>query len=153
MIDFTLAGFLGAPVNALLAVELVSGWDYTRTEDLELPTPEIWYVFDGRGFEVMCDEHERITTIFLMRGDGVQLSSIPFTASRAQVWQVLGVPERSGPAALIPLLGHQGAWDRFWLPAAALRIQYCLDRDEIEQITLMRHDVVPDVHDPSTTFH
>jgi len=55
----------------------------------------------------------------------------------------LGSPSKSGAAVTIRALGNKGAWDRFDSPDASIHIRYCLDRDEIEMVTLMHPNAVP----------
>ena len=43
-----------------------------------MPKTEIRYEFEGRGVEVICDDAERVQTIFLRRGEGESLSELPF---------------------------------------------------------------------------
>jgi hypothetical protein len=143
MSEKALASYLGADVSELRTIRPFSGWGVTRSVEKDLPKKEVWYEFEGHGVEVICDEADRIQTIFLHRGDGEALSGIPFSLSRREVLERFGTPSKSGTAAPIPVLGDYGAWDRFTLPAASLHIQYRLDRDEIELITLMRPDAAP----------
>ena len=139
----SLADYLGAHVNELLAMPPFSGWDATRSTEEDLPKKEVWYEFEGHGVEVICDEAERIRTIFLHRGDGESLAEIPFSISRREVLERFGAPAKSGAPVRIPVLGDRGAWDRFTLPTASIHVQYRIDRDEIDMITLMRPDAVP----------
>jgi hypothetical protein len=139
----SLADYLGAHVNELLAMPPFSGWDATRSTEEDLPEKEISYEFEGHGVEVVCDEAERIRTIFLHRGDGEALSGIPFSISRREALERFGVPSKSGAPSWIPALGDYGAWDRFTLPTASIHVEYRIDCDEIDMITLMRPDTVP----------
>lgn len=138
-----LANYLGFDVSELLAIPPLSGWEVTKSIEEDLPKKEVWYEFEGRGVEVICDETERIRTIFLHRGDGEALSEVPFSLSRREVLERYGSPSKSGAAVRLPVLGDRGAWDRFALPAGTIHFQYRLDRDEIEMITLIRRDAVP----------
>ena len=139
----TILAYLGAPVSDLLAIPPFSGWEVRRSVEVDLPSKEVWYEFEGHGVEVICDETERIRTIFLHRGDGETLSEIAFSLSRREVLDRLGAPSKSGAASTIPVLGDKGAWDRFVVPAGAVHVQYRPDRDEIEMITLMRLGTEP----------
>ncbi len=138
-----LARFLGAHVRDLFAISPFSGWAFTRSVEEELPKKEIWYEFEGHGVEVICDVDERIRSIFLHRGDGEAISEVAFSLNRREVLSRFGSPSKSGSAVRIPALGDKGGWDRFKLPAGSIHIQYRLDRDEIELITLMRRDAEP----------
>jgi hypothetical protein len=139
-----LTDYLGAPVSALLTNQPFSGWEVERSTEEDLPQTEIRYEFETHGVELICDEAERIRTIFLHRGgDGEALSEVAFSLSRRDVLDRYGSPSESGAAGRIPGLGDHGAWDLFTLPTASLHVQYLLDRDEIGMITLMCHDAVP----------
>ena len=139
----TLVAHLGSQVSDLLKISPFSEWQVIRSVAEDLPSTEIWYEFEGHGVELICDEAERIRTIFLHRGDGEALSEIAFSLTRRQVRDRLGSPSKSGPASRIPVLGDKGAWDRFALPAGSVHVQYRLDRDEIDMITLMRRGTEP----------
>jgi hypothetical protein len=143
MSDKRLIDYLGADVNELLRSPPFSGWGVTRSIEQDLPKKEVWYEFEGHGVEVICDEADRVETVFLHRGDGEALSEVPYSLSRRQVLDHFGPPSKSGAADRIPVLGDRGAWDRFTLPEGSIHVQYRLDRDEIEMITLMRPDVLP----------
>lgn len=145
--NIKLTDYLGAHVGDLLAMVPFSGWKVTRSVEEDLPKKEVWYEFEDHGVEVICDEVERIRTIFLHRGDGEALAGITFSLSRREVLERYGVPSESGAAVRIPVLGDQGAWDRFTLPAAAIHVQYRLDCDEIDMITLICLDGVPRVEE------
>jgi hypothetical protein len=137
-----LSDYLGRPVGELLRAEPFSGWRPVRSVETE-PKPEVWYEFEGHGVEVICDGFDRIQTVFLHRGDGESLVEVPFAMTRQQVLERFGTPARSGGAVRIPGLGDRGAWDRFILPQGTLHVQYHVERDEIDMITLMHPDAVP----------
>lgn len=137
-----LALFLGLEAKDLLHSRPFSEWEVTRSVERD-PKVEVRYVFDGHGVELTCDESERIRSIFVHRGDGEALAGIPFSLSRVEVLARHGSPSSSGGPVQIPVLGDSGAWDRFTLAAAVLHVQYRLDRDEIDMVTFMRPDVVP----------
>jgi len=109
----------------------------------DLPQQEIWYEFVGRGVEVVCDDAERIRTIFLHRGDGEALAGINYLLGRRQVLEKFGAPTNSGESVRIAAIGDRGAWDRFKLPGGSLHVQYMAQCDEIEMVTLIRADAVP----------
>ncbi len=142
-VEMRLTGYLGSHVSELLAIPAFCGWKITRSLDEDLPTKEVWYEFEGHGVEVICDDDERIRTIFLHRGGGEALSEVPFSLTRREVLERFGTPSKSGEAARIPALGDRGAWDRFALPVGSIHVQYRLDRDEIEMITLMARGTEP----------
>jgi hypothetical protein len=137
-----LADYLGRHVDELLRVEPFSGWRVVRSVETD-PKPEVWYEFEGRGVEVICDELDRIQTLFLHRGEGESLAGVPFSTKRQEVLERFGTPASSGGPVRIPVLGDRGAWDRFTVPEGSLHVQYSSDRDEIDMITLIRPDAVP----------
>jgi hypothetical protein len=134
--------FLGRVVHDLWAVEPFRGWPAVRTVESD-PKPEIWYEFEGRGVEVVCDGLDVIQTIFLHRGDGESLVDLPFASTRAEVMARFGTPAKSGASVRLPGIGERGPWDRFNLPEGTLHVQYALGGDEIEMVTLMCADVAP----------
>jgi hypothetical protein len=137
------ADYLGSPISKLLATPPFSGWNVARSIEENLPEKEIWYEFEGHGVEVICDGAERIRTIFLHRGDGEALADVAFSLSRRQVCEHYGSPTKSGAAGRIPSLGEYGPWDRFTVPSGVIHVQYRLESDDIDMITLMRSDAVP----------
>jgi hypothetical protein len=135
--------YLGRASGELLNAEPFSEWQVVRTVENE-PKREIWYEFEGRGVEVICDGSDRVQTIFLHRGgDGESLFDIPFVMTRKQVQTLFGEPAKSGGAVRIPGLGDRGAWDRFALSMGTVHVQYTVERDEIDMVTLIRGDAVP----------
>ena len=138
-----LAEYLGRPIGELLDSAPFSGWHTRRSVESD-PEPEVRYVFEGHGVELICDELDRITTVFLHRdGDGESLIDVAFTMPRSQVLARLGTPVKSGGSSRIPGIGNRGPWDRFAIPQGILHVQYGTVRDEIDLVTLMRPDVVP----------
>ncbi|MBL8785074.1 MAG: hypothetical protein JNJ59_09255 [Deltaproteobacteria bacterium] len=137
-----MAMYLGRKVGDLIGTEPFSGWYVLRTIETD-PKPEIRYEFEGHGVEVICDEFDRIRTLFFHRGDAESLVDIPFDLTRKEVLERLGRTAKSGQPVRLPGIGDRGAWDRFPLLNGALHIQYRTDRDDIEMITFMRSDAVP----------
>jgi hypothetical protein len=111
-----------------------SEWVFTRTVEHD-PKDEIWYEFEGRGVEVICDGFDLVQTVFLHRGDGESLAAISFSSSRREVLERFGPAAASGAAVRMPGLGDRGAWDRFTFLDALLHVQYRTDRDEIDMVT------------------
>lgn len=143
----SLAKYLGNPVTAMLAEEPFKGWSYEKSFENDLEKPRIDYVFSQNGLEVTCDEDERVDTIFLFADESRYfvggLQDIPFSATRQQTLERLGFPSKSGGRISDPILGEFGPWDRFARCGYSVHIAYRADADRIEQITLMRADVVP----------
>lgn len=141
--EMKLANYLGEHVAKLLDSEPFAGWKVARSIENDLPAKEIRYVFTDRGVELLCGDDERIQTIFLTVGVDEDLSEMPFSMKRASVLERFGTPSKSGAAMRHPLMGPLGAWDRFTWPRMTLHIQYRLDSDSIDRITLMSPDAVP----------
>lgn len=138
-----LADYLGCHIGELLKSEPFSGWHAVRSVEND-PKPEVWYEFEGHGVEVICDEFDRIKTVFLHRGgDGESLVDVTFGMPRSQVLGHFGPPEKSGGPVRLPGIGDRGPWDRFALPEGVVHVQYSTVRDEIDLVTLIRPDVVP----------
>jgi len=127
----------------LLQSEPFTAWTVTRSVEDDLPVIEIRYVFTDHGVELVCDEDERIRTIFVHSGADEALSGIPFTTGRREVLKRFGTPSKSGAPTHHPKLGKSGAWDRFAHPSMMIHVQYRPDSDSIAMITLMRPDAVP----------
>jgi hypothetical protein len=138
-----LADYLGEYSSKLLHSEPFKGWAVTRSVSKDLPTEEIRYVFAGHGVELISDEDERIGAIFVHAGADEELAGFPFSMGRSEVLEWFGMPTKSGAPTQHPILGKSGAWDRFARPSMILHVQYRLDADSIEMVTLMRPDAVP----------
>jgi hypothetical protein len=143
MHEMKLAKYLGVHVSRLLASEPFSGWPLRRSLEDDLPEKEVWYEFEDHGVQVICDEDESIRTIFLHAGVDESLSEISFALRRKEVLARFGAPSKSGAATRHPVLSESGAWDRFILGTMTIHVQYRVDSDEIDMITLMRPDAVP----------
>ena len=138
-----LANYLGELSSKLLQSEPFSKWTVTKSVSTDLPRVEVRYVFRHHGIEMICDEDERIRTIFVHGGADETLAEIPFDMDRHQVLERFGTPSNSGDPTDHPILGKSGAWDRFAGPSMTLHVQYRVDCDSIAMITLMRPDAVP----------
>jgi hypothetical protein len=86
-----------------------------------------------------------LTSIFLTSPTGnlEWTTEVPFGATREHLLRILGEPSRSGAAQSLPILGFQGAWDRWDRPDSSLHVQYSLRDGAVEKITLMHPAVVP----------
>jgi hypothetical protein len=121
-------------------------WPVDRSVDDDSDPPEVRYAFVGSGLEFNCDrEDERVNCIFLEAEEyaGTVFSEVPFHLSRDEVLERFGSPSKSGKAMSHPILGEYGTWDRFKGPKYIVHVQYKVDSDSIERITLMRNDIVP----------
>lgn len=142
MINVGLMDQLGVDAEQLLAKLPFSEWKYVKVEAFA-PVHEVRYKFDKQGIEVLCDESNYITAIFVRPGDGERLIGVSFALRRQDVVKYFGNPSRSGKAKHVAGLREYGPWDRFMLPSGVIHFAFRADRDEIEMITLMRTDVAP----------
>ena len=141
-----LASYLGQNASSLLEAEPFKNWTVERTVDDESDPPEVRYVFENCGFQFNCDrENESVNTLFLEKEEhaGTVLSEVPFSLGRDEVLSRFGSPSKSGEGFSHPVLGEFGDWDRFQRSDYTVHVQYCVDSDRIEKITLMRNDVAP----------
>jgi hypothetical protein len=143
----TLARYLGRQASVLLADPPFKDWAFERSLETGLEKLRIDYVFAHNGMDFVCDEDDKVDTIFFYADksrcfkEGVQ--ELPFSANRREVIARLGSPSKSGGKISDPILGEYGAWDLFARPGYAIHVEYRLDVDVINKITLMRADVVP----------
>lgn len=138
--------FLGKPASRLLETGPFKSWPAERWVDDDDDPPVVCYTLEGCGLQFICSrEDELVRSVFLEAEEhaGIVLSEVPFNQSREQVLARFGSPSRSGERVTDDILGEFGPWDRFQMPEYTVHVQYKLDADTIEQITLMRNDVVP----------
>ena len=143
----TLSKYLGREASILLGDPPFKNWTFEKSFETDLERPLIDYVFSQNGMDFVCDEEDKVNSIFLYADEsrcftaGVQ--DLPFSASRHEVIARLGSPSKSGGGINDPILGEHGPWDRFARPGYAIHVEYWTDFDSIKKITLMRADVVP----------
>jgi len=142
-----LSNYLGKEASALLADAPFRNWAVTRSVETDLDKLRTDYVFTQDGFDFASDEEDKVDTIFLYSDQSrcfkEGLQDLPFTSSRQEVIARLGSPSKSGARRSHPILGERCAWDRFSRPGYVVHVEYRLDADGINKITLMRADVVP----------
>ena len=135
---------LGRQVRELLEADPFRGWPVVRSSpDYGLKKRLVYYKFSGRGVDLVCDEDERIRSIFVHRDGSDVLTEVDYNSQRSHILDLFGEPDRSGAASRFPGIGERGPWDRFIVENGVVHFQYCVGRDAINTITLMRHDVVP----------
>ncbi|WP_146606172.1 hypothetical protein [Mesorhizobium kowhaii] len=140
----TILSYLGKPVSLLLTSPPFKSWKFKKTVDDDLPEIRINYVSARNKFSIICDDDEKIDTIFIESGNlDRDLFSIPFLWSRDDVLSNLGAPSKSGEARRDPILGEYGPWDRFDEAHHSIHVSYQAHADRIRMVTLMRADVVP----------
>ena len=142
-----IADYLDGQASSLLEDEPFKNWSVEKSFEDDLEDPIVQYVFRQYGFALRCDWDEKINTIFLspdsLSGFDENLLDVAFSWSRRQVLEHLGTPSKSGEKMNDPILGEYGAWDRFALPGYAVHVEYQINFDGIQKITLMREDAVP----------
>lgn len=140
----TLVKYLGKPVSELLESPPFKFWAFERSVDEDLPDRIINYTSDQQSFHLICDNDEKIQTIFLTADHFDETRfCIPFSLRRREALSLLGVPSKSGDAHTDPILGEYGPWDRFDCAGHSIHIEYQPHADRIKMVTLMRADVVP----------
>lgn len=136
-----LAAHLGRHVDHLLGASPFSEWE-RPAGIVDEERGRVAYELAGRGVELSCDAHRMLITIFLRR-EAEGLFELPFRSTRAAVAEALGRASRRGRASHVHGLSPTGAWARFDRAAFSLHVQFALDRDEIEMVTLMHPTAVP----------
>jgi hypothetical protein len=139
-----LAKYLNREVSCLLNAEPFCDWQVTRTVYDDSDPPLVGYVFNSRGVQLNCDrEGEKVRSLFFEKGGYAESlsSDISFSLRRQEVRSQLGPPSKSGDKFSHAVLGDFGPWDRFELTNFVLHIEYGLEDDGIEKVTLMRSDV------------
>lgn len=136
--------YIGCHVSKMLGSKPFKDWSVERSFEDELEEPIMHYIFKGHGLELRCNQHNTITVIFLDLSELVDLDclllDVPPSASRLQVYAQLGTPSQSGEKLCDPILGNYGAWDRFVLPSHAIHIEYQIDSDCIQKMTMMGNE-------------
>lgn len=131
----------------MLADPPFRNWTVEKSVETDLEKPLVDYVFAENGVDFVCDEGNKVNSIFLHADESrcfkEGVGDLPFAASRQEVLARLGTPSRSGGRTSDPVLGEYGAWDRFARRGYAIHVEYRLDTSGIRKITLMRADVVP----------
>lgn len=136
--------YLGMPSSALMGAVPFRRWSFARSVDEDLPKRSINYTSEQHGISLTCDDDETIRSIFLTSDNFDQaLLDIPFSSSRREVLNLLGVPSKSGDAHTSRFLGEYGAWDRFDSARHSIHVEFQPHADSIKMVTLMRADVVP----------
>ena len=143
----TLSHYLGKKASVLLADPPFKNWTFEKSFETGLEKLLIDYVFAQNGMDFVCDEDEKVNSIFLYADESrcfkEDVQDLPFTANRQGVIARLGSPSKSGGRFSDPILGECGAWDRFARFGYAIHVEYRLDASGIKKITLMRADIVP----------
>lgn len=141
-----LSKFLGKHVDQLLAVPPFATWRVARTVGTGVLHQPIFYDFRSHGVGLRCDRTELIRTFHLKRPDGERLFELPFSLTRQQVRERLGVPSASGGPSR-QLFGDLGPWDRFDSPTLCIHVQHEFKRDGISLVTLMDPSTAPPLKD------
>ncbi len=143
----TLALYLNRKASALLADPFFKNLTFEKSFETGLEKLRIDYVFAQDGIDFVCDEEDKVQTIFLYNDESRcftgGLQDLPFTSTRKEVVARLGAPSKSSGGVRDPILGEYGPWDRFTRANYAIHVEYRLNADVINKITFMRADVVP----------
>ena len=143
----TFSAYLGKQASILLGDPPFRDWTFEKSIETDLDKPCTDYVSAQHGMDFVCDEDDRVTTIFLYADESrffeEGIEDLPFTLSHQEVTARLGFPSKSGGRSSHRILGDRGPWDRFDLPDYSIHVEYHLDVDRIKMITLMCADVVP----------
>ena len=114
----TFANYLGRDASNLLGDPQFKNWTFEKSFETDLPL--IDYVFAQDGFDFVCDDEDKVQSIFLYYDEsrcfkeGVQ--GLPFTFSRQEVIARLGPPSKSGGRVSHPILGEYGAMESLLKP-------------------------------------
>ncbi|THJ31016.1 hypothetical protein E8K88_16250 [Lampropedia aestuarii] len=142
-----LAYYLGKEASFLLSEAPFKNWIYEKSFENDLEEVRIDYIFPQEGCDFVCDETDKLITIFLYSDESrffkENIEDLPFKCSREEVLARLGSPSKSGAKISDPILGNYGAWDRFARDGYVIHVEYRFGFDFINKITLMRSDVVP----------
>lgn len=133
--------FIDRPVGELLSDNLFKDWPVERTVENDLDERIIHYVFIHNGLELRCDKNDVINVIFIYSkkysGFNDKLIEISFEMNRDQVLSYFGNPTKSGEKINDSVLGEYGAWDRFDTKNHSIHIEYNIDSNTINKITIM----------------
>jgi hypothetical protein len=143
----SVATYLGQPASDMLSDVPFKYWTFERSFDNDLDEPVIDYIFLNNGMDLVCDQDDRVTTIFLHFGEDRHFDEVvldlPPLSTRKDVVERLGLPSQHGDGAIDPILGGFGAWDRFSNPEYTIHIEYRVGIDRVKKLTFMRNDMVP----------
>ena len=148
-----LLSLLGKPVTcaALRGLIATDQLRVSREEDLHEGVPVVQnFIGKKSGYEILA-EGGRVNTVFLHveKADGFAAfpDALPYrisrNASRTEVRQLLGEPEKSGKAFKDKILGPQRALDRFVVDSTYVHIEYTDVEFQVSLITLMTEDAAP----------
>ena len=139
-----LSNLIGKSIVDLIGQPPFDEWSLEKSFEGELGEPMFHYEFPGRGLEFRCDENERVNVVFLIvevfDHACEEILDFDVTMKRAQILDLFGPPSTHRGAAVDPLLGEQGAWDRFDFPTYSLHIEYGDKSDRIRKVTCMSKD-------------
>ena len=143
----TIAGYLDKDSSVILSSQPFINWKYEKTRESDLETIQFDYVFPNDGMDLVSDEQDKVSCIFIYTDESRRFSEsvedLKMTSSRKEVRALFGAPSNSGDGLTDPLLGEYGAWDRFSQKGFAIHVEYRVNSDVISKVTLMRDDVVP----------
>lgn len=120
---------------------------HRRADDLnEGIATEYWFFDKENGIELRCGDQYLIKVVFLHSGRSKRekskvypyplLEGLFFDSSRENVRAALGKPTVDGAPRRIHLLGDYGAYDRYDYAGCSIHLQYALDNEKIETVTI-----------------
>lgn len=143
----SVAAYLGRAASDMLSDIPFRYWPFDRSVDNDLNEPVIDYTFPDNGLDIVCDQGDRVATIFLHfcedRHFDEGILDLPPLSTRRDVVERLGPPSQHSDGAIDPILGGFGAWDRFSNYEYTIHVEYRVGIDRIKKLTLMRNDMVP----------
>ncbi len=139
--------FLNKDIHKLLHSSPFNQWLYEETIDEDQPSLERYITFTDKGLEVLCDEFNKIQTIFIDNNfDVSKLTIVPaidFSFDRTAIRNNFGEPNFLREPFTDEYLGKYGAWDRYDNPSYVLHFSYEVENENLKKITLMTVERAP----------
>jgi hypothetical protein len=149
----SLMALVGLPFDAeqVREVWIADELEVLADPDLEEGETLRRHVSNGADGYELLDADGRIVALFVYvvpLGDfsafrGALISGLSANSSRRDVLNLFGSPPISGQAETIPILGRQGAWDRYDSDQVCLHFEYTEPDERLRQITIMAPDFAP----------
>jgi hypothetical protein len=147
-----LIAVIGLPVDAAAVRALAAADGLTvSTEPEGWSVPRRSYLSGEAAGYSLTSDFSRVTTVVLYaepaEGFAAFAGRLPGDlargATRRQVLDQFGAPERSSEPMTIAALGPQGAWDRFAVGDVRIHFQYTVVGEVIRLVSIMAADVAP----------
>ena len=141
----TIANYLGKDSDTILSDVPFKNWKYKKTIENGLKQPQFDYVFTDARMDFVSDFQDKISSIFLYYDESrtfcVDVKDL--ILNRNGIIELFGSPSKCGDGLDDPVLGVYGAWNRFSRSGYAIHVEYRVNSNTVDKITLMRADVVP----------